>query len=145
MIYNRIVNTNDLDIPYLTSILKLPEISRYISIDEENYWNYVTTEENVFYFKVYLQEQLVAAIHLETVDKTLYMCIMVLPKYQQKGIASKIVKNIQNDNLPIEFDEIEISIDESNLASIKLFEKMGFTRTSQEDGLINYIYKTNNT
>ena len=52
MIYKRIDNANDPDIPYLSKILKLPEISRFLSIDEHNYWTYVAKTENVFYFKV---------------------------------------------------------------------------------------------
>ena len=49
MKYIRIHSAEDKDIPYLLAIHRLPEISRYISIDEENYFNYVTTAKNVFY------------------------------------------------------------------------------------------------
>ena len=47
MIYKRIDNANDPDIPYLIEILKLPEISRFLSIDEHNYWTYVVSMQRI--------------------------------------------------------------------------------------------------
>ena len=143
MIYKRIETVNDTDIPYLTEALKLPEISHFISIDENNYWNYVTKTQNVFYFKVFNNDILVAATHCEISNKTLYMDIMVIPTYQRKGLATSILKDIQSDKLPLDFDKIEVAIDESNIASIKLFEKMNFEIVSKENGLLNYVFIKN--
>lgn len=140
MTYQSIVSITDPDIPYLISILKMPEIARFISIDQHNYWNYVTSTENVFYFKVYDGGKLVAATHCEVLNKTLYMDIMVIPPYQRKGVATHIVKDIQCGKLPLDFEKIEVSIDETNEASIALFQKMGFVYVSKEDELRNYIY-----
>ena len=141
MTYQRIVSTNDSDIPLLASILKLPEIARFISIDENNYWNYVTSNEHVLYFKIYEAEHLVAAIHCEMWDKTLYMDIMVVPQYQRRGIATKVLRDIQSGELPFDFEKIEVSIDENNAASIKLFEKMNFVCVSKEEELLNYVFE----
>lgn len=140
MDYQQITREDDADIPYLFSICKLPEISRYISIDEENYWRYVTTTENVFYYKVYNGECLVAATHCELSNNTLYMDVMVFPKYQKKGFGTIILRDIQAGKLPLAFDKIEVSIDESNIASIKLFEKMKFCYVSKDDELLTYVY-----
>ena len=73
------------------------------------------------------------------------MAILVFPEFQRMGVGAQIVKDIQNDILGLDFDRIEISIDETNSASLKLFEKAGFIRTSKEDGLLNFVYqrKTN--
>ena len=48
-----------------------------------------------------------------------------------------------NDDEPAqeEIPEIEVSIEESNVASRRLFEKMGFVLASKEDDLILYIYQ----
>ena len=140
MIYKRIDNVSDPDIPYLIEILKLPEFSRFISIDEHNYWNYVTKTENVFYYKVLENGSLVAAIHCEISNKTLYMDIMVFPEHQRKGLATNILKDIKSDKLPLDFDRIEVAVDESNTASIKLFEKMNFEFVSKQDELLNYVF-----
>ena len=140
MNYQRITGIDDPDIPYLTAILHLPEISRFLSIDDDQYWNYVTSSENVCYYKAYEGGSLVGAVHLETDQKTLYMDIMVMPDYQRRGMGTKILGDILGGKFPISFDTVEVSVDERNAASIRLFEKMGFLRVSQEDELINYRY-----
>ena len=140
MIYKRIDNANDADIPYLIEILKLPEISRFLSIDEHNYWTYVARTENVFYFKVFENDVLVAATHLEILNETIYMDVMVIPMYQRKGIATKIIEDIQSGKLLLDYNKIEVSIDKSNTGSIKLFEKMNFKYVSAGDELLNYVY-----
>ena len=81
-----------------------------------------------------------AATHLECFDGTLYMDLVVLPQDQRKGIGTQILKDILRGALPIAFDRIEVSIDESNTASRKLFQKMGFSFLSKEEELENYVY-----
>ena len=143
MIYKRIDNVNDPDIPDLIEILKLPEISRFISIDENNYWDYITETENVYYFKVLENGNLVAAVHCEIFNGTLYMDIMVIPSHQRKGLATIILKDIQSGKLALDFHKIEVAIDEFNTASIKLFKKMNFEFVSKEDELLNYVFVKN--
>lgn len=138
--YQRLTGEQDKDIPYLHSLYKLPEISRFISIDEDNYWHYVTTSESVYYYKVYDEERLVASIHCELSGNILYMDIMAVPEYQKKGIGSTVLRDIQNGVLPIAFEQIEVSVDESNTASINLFEKMNFRYVSRDGELVNYVY-----
>ena len=140
MDYIRITSESDADIPCLSSALDLPEISRFISIDKANYWRYVSSTENVYYFKAYEDGILVGAVHCETADAVLYMDIMVLPKHQGKGIGSAILRDIQTGVLPLTFDRIEVSIDEANTASLRLFEKMGFDFVSKDEELLNYTY-----
>lgn len=143
MIYIRMDSPNDPDIPYLVEIINLPEISRFISIDKNNYWTYVTKAENVFYFKVFENNVLVAATHCEILNQILYMDIMVIPTYQNKGIATKIIEDIQSGKLPFAFGKIEVSIDKSNTASIRVFEKMNFKFVSAESELLNYAWEKN--
>ena len=119
----------------------LPEISKYISIDEVNYWHYITTTANVFYYKIYKGDCLVAAVHCELSDKTLYMDLVVIPKYQKDGIGTMIIRDIITRKLQLDFERIEVSIDESNIPSIRLFEKMQFCYVSKEDELLNYVYQ----
>ena len=71
----------------------------------------------------------------------MYMDVMVIPMYQRKGIATKIIKDIQSGNIPFDFGKIEVSIDKSNIASIKLFEKMNFKFVSAENELLNYAWQ----
>lgn len=139
MTYERITSEVDKDIPYLNTILEMPRISRYISVDKANFWRYVTSTKNVFCYKVYDEDALVGAIQLELSGGVLYMDIMVIPEFQRQGIGTSVIRDIQNGVLPLSFERIEISIDESNIASIRLFEKMGFRFISKSDVLLKYI------
>ena len=53
MIYRLIKNLDDEDIPIILSAYKKPLISQFISIDEENYWKYITSSNNVYLYKIY--------------------------------------------------------------------------------------------
>lgn len=141
MTYKQIISIEDCDIAYLTSILKSSEIACYLSINESKYWNYVIKEPNAYFFKVYNENTLIGAIHLEKDEKLLYMDILIFPYFQRMGFATRVIKDIQNDIFGLNYDRIEISIDESNIASLKLFENAGFTFVSKEDELLNFVYE----
>lgn len=140
MKYIQITSEKDNDIPYLLSIHKLPEISRFIGINEKNYFNYVTTTENVFYFKVYKDDRLVATVHCEIIDETLYLSLMVIPDFQKQGIGTAVLYDIQHRVLPLTFIHIKVSIDKLNTASLHLFQKMNFTKISEDVDLIDFIW-----
>lgn len=69
------------------------------------------------------------------------MSILIFPEFQRKGFGTKIIEDVKNDVFGLGYEKIEISVDENNYASIKLFENAGFSFVSKEDELINYIYK----
>ena len=75
--YIRILSEEDADIPGLLRIYHQPRIARFISIGD-NYFQYVTGTENVYFYKVYDSENLIGAIHLEKCKDTLYMDILIL-------------------------------------------------------------------
>ena len=137
--YKRMLTENDLDIPKFISIFELPEVARYLSVSD-NYFRYVTTTENVYFYKVYKDEKLIGSTHIEKQGSTLFMDILVLPEFQKMGLGTKIVKDIQNDVFGLGYEKIEISIDERNVASLRLFENAGFKAVSKDGELINYIY-----
>ena len=69
------------------------------------------------------------------------MDILIIPEFQRMGFATRVIEDIQNDIFGHSYDRIEISIDESNIASLKLFENAGFTFVSKEDELLNFVYE----
>ena len=138
--YIRILSEEDADIPGLLRIYHQPQVSRFISIGD-NYFQYVTGTENVNFYKVYASENLIGTIHLEKCKDTLYMDILILPEFQKKGFATRVIRDIQNDIFALGYKRIEISIDESNIASIKLFENAGFVFVTRDDELISYVYE----
>lgn len=143
MNYQLLTNPNDTLIPKILSVYKLPSIAQFISIDETNYWNYVTNTKNVWFYNIFEDGCLISTIHLEMYDHTLYMDIVVFPEYQKKGVGTKILKDIQNGKLGIDFDKIQVSIDEKNIASIKLFENAGFVCIAKDEELLDYVYIKN--
>lgn len=140
LIYTKILSENDKDISILTKIYQIPEIAQYINISN-NYWHYVSNTDNVYFYKVYDDNTLMGAIHLEIQNHTLFMDILVFPEYQRLGFGTKIVKDIKNDIFNLEYKDIQISIDTTNTASLKLFKDAGFVYLSQDHELLNYIYK----
>ena len=140
MIYRLIKNPDDEDIPTILSVYKQPSISRFISIDEENYWKYITSTDNVYFYKIYKDDILVATIHLESDNGALYMSVVVFPEYQKQGIATAILKDIQSGKTGLDFDKIQVSIDEKNTASLKLFESVGFICVNKDEELLEYEY-----
>ena len=140
MIYRLIKNLDDEDIPIILSAYKKPSISQFISIDEENYWKYITSSDNVYFYKIYKDDILVSTIHLESDNCVLYMSVVVFPEYQKQGIATTILKDIQAGKTGHDFDKIRVSIDEKNIASLKLFESAGFVCTGKDEELLEYEY-----
>ena len=140
MIYRLIKDLDDEDIPTILSVYRQPSISRFISIDEENYWKYITSTDNVYFYKIYRDDILLATIHLELVDCVLYMSVVVFPEYQKQGIAKTILNDIKAGRLEIDFIKIQVSIDEKNIASLKLFESAGFVCVGKDEELLEYEY-----
>ena len=122
MIYRLIKDLDDEDIPTILSVYRQPSISRFISIDEENYWKYITSTDNLYFYKIYKDDILVSTIHLESDNRVLYMSVVVFPEYQKQGIATTILKDIQTRKIGLDFDKIQVSVDEKNIYSLKLFE-----------------------
>ena len=143
LIYEQLIDENNIEIPELKAMYQLPEVSRYLNISG-NYFSYVTKTPGVYFYKVYNTDELIGAIHLELNENLLYMDILVFPKFQRKGFATKIIEDIQNDIFKLNYNKIEISIDETNSASLKLFKNAGFIQISKDDELINLVYQKTN-
>lgn len=140
MTYRLLKKADDVDVPLILSVYKQPSISQFISIDDENYWKYITSTDNVYFYKTYKDGVLAATIHLELDDHILYISIVVFPEYQKQGIATTLLKDIQTRKFELDFTKIQASIDEKNIASIKLFEKSGFVCIGKDEELLEYAY-----
>lgn len=140
MTYRLLEYPNDEDIPHIISIYNNPLISQFISIDKNNYWKYVAFTDNVYFYKVYDDGDFVATIHLELYGRVLYMSVVVFPIYQKQGIATTVLEDIQTGKLGLDFTKIQVSIDEKNVASLKLFENAGFVCISKDEELLEYEY-----
>ena len=133
---------DDADVSKLVEIYQAPEIARYLSISD-NYFYSVTNNENVHFYKVYKNGEMIGTTHLEQQGVVLFMDVLVFPKFQRAGLGTQIIRDIQDDIFQLGYENIEISIDEANTASLRLFGNAGFVFTSKEDELLNFVYKRN--
>ena len=138
--YQKMIFEDDADVSKLVEIYQAPEIARYLSISD-NYFHYATNNKNVHFYKVYKNDELIGTTHLEQQETVLFMDVLVFPKFQRAGLGASIVKDIQDDIFELGYKSIEISIDEENIGSLRLFEKAGFAFVSKEAELLNFVYK----
>ncbi len=129
---------DDEDIPYLLEVHRAPDISKFIGIDFHSYFYYVTNTDNVDYFKVLFQNRMVATVHVEKQADILYLCILTLPEYQRRGVATQILKDIKSKQFVQGFSKIQVAIDKDNIPSIHLFEKAGFVLSCENCNLLEY-------
>ena len=97
-----------------------------------------TNTDNVYFYKVYKDNILVATTHLELACGVLYMSVVVFPEYQKLGIATTILNDIHVGKLGLDFHTIHVSIAENNIASRKLFESSGFVCKGKAEELLEY-------
>lgn len=140
MIYRLIKEFSDEDIFSVLSNYRQPSVSQFISINEDTYWEYVTGTDNVYFYTIYVNDVLAGTVHLELADKVLYMSIVVFPEYQNQGVATTVLKDIQSGKFALDFTKIQVSVYEKNIYSLKLFKKVGFVCVAKNDELLEYEY-----
>lgn len=138
--YCRMLSEYDTDILRMKTAYRNRDIAQYLDMNE-SFFRYVTTTETVYYFKVYENGVLIGTLHLEKQGNLLWAAVLVFSEYQRRGLGTRIVKDLQSGVLGLDYEVIEVSVDEKNAASLKLFEKAGFVRVSQEDELIHLVYR----
>ena len=78
-----------------------------------------------------------------TANKKLLVIINPISGVGKQRTIETVLESHLNHNL-FDYEKIEISIDETNIASLNLFERAGFIRISKEDELINFVYQRRN-
>ena len=127
---------SDPDLDDLIRIHNEPSVSRYISISDY-YFNYVIETENVCYYKIITDGILAGGIHSEIHSETMYLSICVDEKYRRFGIAEKSLKKFFSI-MPSYIKKLEASIEETNIPSVLLFQKLGFQMSERDNELITY-------
>ncbi len=127
---------NDPDLDDLIQIHNEPSVSRYISISD-NYFNYVTETEGVCYYKIMADGILAGGIHSEIHGKTMYLSVCVAEKHRRFGIAEQSLNKLFSI-LSTAVKTTEVSIEETNIPSIRLFQKLGFQLAERDNELITY-------
>lgn len=115
----------DPDIPRLQEMMRE---SKYFSISDA-YFSYVTGTEYVKFYKIVLDGETIGGVQCEDVDHVLCLAIIIESKYRRKGHAEQALKILLSQSN--EIHTVKAHIEETNLASIALFEKLGFERTGE--------------
>ena len=133
-------STEDNELEILKDNYSKPSVERFVEINKEKFWSYITETENVYFYKVYNENTLSGTVQCEIYDRILYLAIVVFPEYQNKGIGTDIIKFVLDGRTGLDFKEIQVSIDEKNTASMKLFKNSGFIETGKDGELIDLQY-----
>ena len=133
-------STEDNELEILKDNYSKPSVERFVEINKEKFWSYVTETENVYFYKVYNENTLSGTVQCEIYNRILYLAIVVFPDYQNKGIGTDIIKFVLDGRTGLDFKEIQVSIDEKNTASMKLFMNSGFVETGKDGELIDLQY-----
>lgn len=83
---------------------------------------------------------LVGGLQIDFVDDQINIAIMIIRKFQKKGIASSVLRDLKVNTLNLQYKKINASIESKNKVSILLFEQNGFTLVDSKDNLNIYEY-----
>ena len=136
--FTMLESTGDKELEIIKENYDKPSVERFVEINKEKFWTYVTETENVYFYKIYKDAILVGTAQCELYDGILYLALVVFPEYQNKGIGSDIVKYIIDGRTGLYFNKIQVSIDRKNTASMRIFQKAGFSRIGNDGGLIEF-------
>ena len=84
------MKTDDADIPQIAAAYQLKGIVRYINIGEQ-YFDYVTDNENVYFYKVYEGEILIGTVHLEKQQGILFISMI---RHQKNTLNLVLLRTI---------------------------------------------------
>lgn len=145
MTYSLLTSLNDSDTPQLLSNHLLPEVSRFIDINEKKYFKYVTKTENVFYYKISENGKLIGSVHCEISGTVLYVSLLIFPEFQNNGFGTKVIKDIISGALSLSLASIQ-SKSQSTKQICRLFDclkKSDLQKPQSTAGLL-IIHTSNN-
>ncbi len=121
-----------------------PELSRRVSTPTEQWFHYVTADAGNFAWLVYVDQQPVGFIQLDTYpDQTGSIGLAVNPSLRSRGYGKRILSAFLLHESAQRLGKIEACIEADNAASLRCFQASGFTALNLEpngDGLVTYVY-----
>lgn len=135
-------------------------INKYATYNEPISGSYKYFLENPYdmaniksFIKIFLNEGVIYGIvtfHYYNENNKFYLGInpiIINPEFFGRGIGTHILNQIINQADEItegSVDVVKADTDEANIASIKMFEKIGFTKMAKNSNFIEYIYEIKN-
>ena len=137
LIMTRLTSKDDPDLPLMRETLMS---ERFISIDGDAYFDYVTGTENVYFYAVRKDGRLAAVLQAEPSGGVLSLMLTVMPGMRRRGIGRAVITEICRRLPEFGCSVAEAAIDPANGPSLRLFESCGFLKRSEEDGLEIWVY-----
>jgi len=124
---------------YLDSLGKDPSINQFIHVDD-SYSDYLIKTPGVIFKFVFIDNDLVGGLHIETSEQIATFSISILSQYQRRGIGSRILNDLKENKFKLDIVAYVVYIERINEISLKIFEKSGFLLDGIEDDLNKYRY-----
>jgi RimJ/RimL family protein N-acetyltransferase len=119
------------------------ELHKRLSLPDEVWLNHVTSPNSQAWL-CYEEGQAVAQIQLDTYeDKVGSIDLAVNPSLRCQGIGTKVLREFVTSSLVPHLNYLEARIEMDNLASQKVFMKVGFAprgKRADEEGFLQFIY-----
>ena len=138
LIFRRLTSAGDPDVPAIRDMLSG---QRFVSIDADSYFTYVTGTDGVYFYKIYTEGRLCAVLHAENPGRSLSVMITVVPGMRRQGIGKQVISDLCRRLGEYGCTGAEAYIEPENTASAALFRSCGFRRAADEDGLQRWVYE----
>ena len=143
----RIRKVENKDIWYIYEISNDPTVRKFsfsqkpISKEEHIYW--FQKVDKRFFFVAEVNNKVVGQIRFTKKKDNLYeVSISIHSEWRGKGIGKKLlIKSLKEFFKEIGNAEVIARVKENNIVSRYLFEKSGFEKVKQENGVITYRFK----
>lgn len=120
-----------------------PPLSGRINISEYS----IKISQKAITFEAWVDEQLVGlvAVYNNTSEGTLFITnVSIVPDYNGKGIATRLLNNCINWALEKKIDSITLDVNAGNIPAIKFYTKQGFLKMGQNGSIWQMQYKLKN-
>ena len=121
------------------------ELRRRIEPPTLQWFNYVSNTLGIYSWILYDGNTPVGQLQLDTyANNTGNVGLVVNPKLRNQGYGKKILKALLLRSEVTRLDQLEVTIEPDNLASLRCFQQTGFIQASVEpdnEGFLHLIYK----
>jgi RimJ/RimL family protein N-acetyltransferase len=120
------------------------ELRRRIEPPTMLWFNYVTQTPGCYAWMVYQGNLALGQLQLNTYpNNTGSVGLVVNPKLRNQGYGKRILQAFLKRPEVMRLNQLEVTIEPDNLASIRCFQKVGFVQASSEpdqEGFLHFTY-----
>jgi L-amino acid N-acyltransferase YncA len=122
------------------------ELRRRIEPPTSQWFNYVSNTPGIYAWIIYHDDIPIGQLQLDTyANNTGSVELVVNPKMRNQGYGKKILKAFLMRPEVARLDQLEVTIEPDNFASLQCFQQVGFIQMSVEpdkEGFLHFIHKS---